>query len=35
MVQINSATNYVRMLIVSGDGFGMPNRSVSADSGDC
>ena len=32
MVHINKATITVR-LIVSGDEFGLPNRSVSADSG--
>ena len=35
MVQDNNiATTYVRMLIASGDGFVVPNRSVSVDSGD-
>ena len=32
--QNNVAANYVRMLITSGDGFVVPNRSVSVDSRD-
>jgi hypothetical protein len=34
MVQKNNAVTYVtRMIVASGDGFTVPNRSASADSG--